>query len=227
MRSVATVTLVFLLTASLAFAASVPTSVRGDYIEARTADVFTGACFANSEVGLTGDLAVLGWRIQEGAYAGVKLDGLTVVAVVKAKATLGDVNAEPYPVKSALIIDESATPEQRLALKAFAQRMGGDLLADVVKVDYAPMTFDVEGNNVHHATAKLTAGNLATIQTRAIGKGDHVCSNEEVWYRPLTKVDHAMPAIAIAHNYKGDGLGTRWSSPDKRSAFVANFHFSE
>jgi hypothetical protein len=169
----------------------------------------------------------MGWRIQEGVFQGVKLDGLAVVGVVKAQATLGDVHAEPYPVKSVLIIDEKATPEQRLALKSFAQRMGGDLLADVVKIDYAPMHFDVKENNVHHATATLTAGNLARIQTRSIVKGDHICSNEEVWYRPLTKVDHAMPAFAIAHNFNGDGLGTKWSSPGKRSAFVASFHLSE
>jgi hypothetical protein len=36
-----------------------------------------------------------------------------------------------------------------------------------------------------------------------------------------------MPAYAVAHNYKGDGLGTRWSSPDKRSAYVASFHVNE
>lgn len=227
MKSFVSVTFVFLLAASLAFGAALPTSIRGEYIEARTADVFTGACFANSEVGLTGDVAVMGWRIQEGVFQGVKLDGLAVVGVVKAQATLGDVHAEPYPVKSVLIIDEKATPEQRLALKSFAQRMGGDLLADVVKIDYAPMHFDVKENNVHHATATLTAGNLARIQTRSIVKGDHICSNEEVWYRPLTKVDHAMPAFAIAHNFNGDGLGTKWSSPDKRSAFVASFHLSE
>ena len=34
------------------------TSVRGSYLEARTADVYVGACFANSEAGLVGNLAV-------------------------------------------------------------------------------------------------------------------------------------------------------------------------
>jgi len=218
---------IILLAASAAFAANLSTAVKGEYIEARTADVFTGACFANSEVGLVGNLAVMGWRIEQGAWQGVKLDGLTVVGVVKAKSTLGDVNNASYPVKSVLLIDERATPEQREALKALAQRMGGDLLNDVAKVEYTPMSFNVEDNNVHSAAATLTAGNLAKIKTRAISKGDHICSNEEVWYRPLSKVDHAMPAYALAHDYKGDGLGTKWSSPDKRSAFVASFSYSE
>ncbi len=71
--------------------------------------------------------------------------------------------------------------------------------------------------------ATLTAGNLAKIETRALNENDHICRNEEVWYRPLTKVEHAMPAFAVANSFRGEGLGAKWSSPDKRSAFVASF----
>ena len=46
---------------------------------------------------------------------------------------------------------------------------------------------------------------------------------KQVWYQPLTKVAHAMPVYALAHDYKGQGLGTTWSSPDKRSSFIGNF----
>jgi hypothetical protein len=223
-KSIATSVLALSGLAAGAFAAN---SVQGDYIEARTADVFTGACFANSEVGSVGQLAVMGWRINKGSFNGVTLDGLAVVGVLKANNTLGDVHSSAYPVKSVLIVDERATPTQRLALEAFAKRMGGDLLQDVVKVNIAPIQFEIEDNNVHTATARLTAGSLATIETRALGKKDAHCSNEEVWYAPLTKVGHAMPAFTLAHQFKGDGLGGTWSSPDKRSAFVANFQLND
>ena len=33
--------------------------IRGDYVEVRSADVYTGPCFANGEVGLVGDEAIL------------------------------------------------------------------------------------------------------------------------------------------------------------------------
>jgi hypothetical protein len=203
------------------------TELRGDYIEARTADVFTGPCFANSEVELVGNLAVFGWKINAGTWEGVKLDGLSVVGVVKAANTLGNIHANAYPVKSVVIIDERATPEQRLALKSFAQRMGGDLLQDIVKVNYEAIDLSVEGNNIHGAKATLTAGSLAKIQTRAINEGDHLCSNEITWYGPLTKLDHAMPAYALAHSYKGKELNTTWSSPEKRSAFVGQFQYND
>ena len=34
-------------------------AIKGDYIEARSADVYTGPCFANGEVGLVGNEAIL------------------------------------------------------------------------------------------------------------------------------------------------------------------------
>src|SRR5687767_4930626 len=127
------------------------TQLRGDYIEARTADVFTGPCFANSEVDAVGNLAVLGWRVGQGEFQGVKLDGLSVVGVVKASNTLGNIHSPVYPVKSVVIVDERANPEQRLALKAFAQRMGGDLLQDVVRVEYQPISLKFQNDNMHTA----------------------------------------------------------------------------
>ena len=65
-------------------------AIKGDYIEARSADVYTGPCFANGEVGLVGNEAILAWKITRGDWKGTSLNGLGVVAVVKAHATLGD-----------------------------------------------------------------------------------------------------------------------------------------
>lgn len=217
-----------LVSVAVVSASSLPrTQVRGEYVEARTADVYTGPCYANSEVGITGDLAVFGWKITEGSWEGVKLDGLAVVGVVRASATLGDAFHSAYPVKSVLIVDERAGLEQRLALRQFAQRLSNDLLSDIVRVEYQPISLTFEDGNLHSARATLKAGQLAAIETRPINNGDHLCSNESVWYQPLAKVDHAMPAFALAHNFRGQGLDTIWSSPEKRSAFVASFHHSE
>jgi hypothetical protein len=99
--------------------------------------VYTGPCFANGEANQVGDLAVFGWSIQQGTWEGVPLDGLSVAGVIKASGTLGIAGTE-YPVKAVLIVDQRANPEQRLALQAFAQRMGGDLLEDIVRVEDLP-----------------------------------------------------------------------------------------
>src|SRR6476660_549537 len=155
------------LATCLSYAAAIPShSIYGDYVEARTADVYTGPCFANSEVGLTGRLAVLGWKVTKGSWDGVSLDGMGVVGVVRASDTLGDVYHSSYPVKAVLIVDSRANVEQRLALQHFAKRMGGDLLQDVVRVEYQPIDLTFVNNDIHTMKATLTAGELAKIQTR-------------------------------------------------------------
>src|SRR5438270_13489278 len=94
---------------ALAIAASAQPRITGDYIETRSAAIYTGQCFANGEVGLVGNEAILGWRVQNGAWDGVRLDGLSVVAAVRARATLGDPYGKPYPAKSVLNVGDSAT----------------------------------------------------------------------------------------------------------------------
>lgn len=219
------------LAAGIAAAANRPvTDLKGSYVEARTADVFTGPCFANSEVELVGNLAVFGWRIDQGQMEGVKLDGLSVVAAVKARSTLGNQFGTAYPVKAYLMVDQKATFEQRAALERFARRMGGDLLEDVAGVASLPIEFKVEGDSIHDAQVSLTAGTLAAVRTRAIRSGDHVCSNEETWYPPLTKLEHSMAAYALDHRFNGTAdkaLNGSWWNPEKRSAFVGTFHLAD
>jgi len=211
---------------SLALCASAQT-VQGEYIESRNADVYTGSCFANGEVNLVGNTAVLGWNIERGTWDGVKLDGLAVAAAVKAKATLGDPYANPYPAQAVLIVDDKATPEQREALVAFVKHAGGQLLANIVRTEYAPVVFDMPQNQHQHGRAIMRAGSLATVATRPIGGKDHLCGNEATFYPPLAKLSHAVPAVALTDEFKGEGLGTDWSLHDKRSAFLGRFELGE
>ena len=199
--------------------------VTGDYIEARTADVYTGPCFANSEVNLTGNEAVLGWRIASGNWDNVSLDGLAVVAVVRANATLGDPFSNPLPAKSVLIVDAQANPAQRAALVKFARAQAGGLLGDVIAVEASTIRFVTEVGG-RHGFATLEAANLTRIATRAIEDGDLLCHNEEVYYPPLAaNLTHAMPAVATESTYRGDHLGVNWAESGRRGSFVGTFSF--
>ena len=211
----------FSIALAFLFCASAEAKISGDYVETRSADVYTGQCFANGEVGLTGDQAILAWHIRSGSWDGVELDGFSVVAAVKANATLGDPYADPYPAKSVLIVDSRANARERAALAAFARHMGGKLLANVVNVVNAPI--DIQIAEEHHGSALLRAGDFVTVQTRSINENDHLCGNESTFYPPLTQVSHAMPAVAMTDSYRGRGLGTTWTLHDKRSAFVGAF----
>ena len=197
-------------------------ALKGDYLEARSADVFTGPCFAMSEVGLTGQEAILAWKVREGDWKGISLSGLSVVAVVRANATLGDPYHNPYPARSVLIVDSRANSQQRTALAAFAASMAGDLLDHVVRIETAPIQMMVEHGDLHGA-AKLVAGRLAQIETRSLCQGDHLCGNESVYYTPLVALAHSMPAFTLDSSFSGQGLGEVWKNVDKRSAFVGSF----
>src|SRR5947209_3658327 len=115
--------------------------ITGQYIEARTCEVFTGPCFANADTGLTGKHGVMAWKIEEGTLESVKLDGLSVVAVVAASDTLG--LRQTGVSKAVVFVDSKATKEQRAALVALAKNQGGDLVRNVVAVHSAPISFDL------------------------------------------------------------------------------------
>ena len=207
------------------FAQQTAPAIQGEYLETRSADVYTGQCFANSEMNLTGDEAILAWHIREGKWDGVALNGLTVGAAVKAHATLGDPYGKPYPAKAVLFVDKNATPVQRQALINFAQQMGGELLRHVVRVMDVPVNMEVLSQ--HSVRAELQAGEFITVKTRAIGPNDHLCGNEDTFYPPLTQTTHAMPAVAITNSYSGKDLNDTWELHDKRSAFVGAFAMNQ
>jgi hypothetical protein len=54
-------------------------SISGSYVEARTAEVFTGGCIMNGEAATTGREALLVWKVDRGSFDGVALNGFEVV----------------------------------------------------------------------------------------------------------------------------------------------------
>ena len=218
MRSLSMLLICLLAGLSISMAAQ---EIRGDYLETRSADVYTGQCFANGEVNLVGKEAILAWHVQSGSWDGISLQGLTVAAAVRANGTLGDPYENPYPAKAVLLVDDQATVPQQRALVNFAKRMGGELLNNVEQV--IPTQMELVVNAEHHGAAMLRAGRFATVETRSIGGQDHLCGNEVTFYPPLTELAHSMPAVALTDTYNGPGLGVSWDLHGKRSAFVGTF----
>src|SRR5438477_657684 len=155
----------------------------GQYIEARTADVWTGPCFANAEMNLGGKQAVLGWKVEQGSLGDVRLDGLGVVAIVNTSDTLG--LEQTGPSKAVLIVDEKASPTQREALIRLAKQQGGKLVAHVLAVRSAAVDLTI-GQCKEGGGARPQAGG-ATLTTRCLDHHDTVCGNESAFYPPLAK----------------------------------------
>ena len=212
-----------LLCVALATAATLAgPEIRGTYIESRNAEIYASHCFANSEVGITGDLAVMAWDIEQGSYKGVPLAGTKVVAVVNASSTIGNPFGDPLPAKAMLIFDESTTVPQRGALAAFVKAQTGTLTANVVHTDTAPIEIDFHGN-LHDRVATMRAGEIVSLETREIRGTDSLCHLDEIYYQPLVALDHAMPAFAIEQSFRGDGLGHQMREYRRSSAYLGTF----
>jgi hypothetical protein len=208
--------------------------IRGDYVEARNADVFTGPCFSNAEVFIHGNHAVMAWKVTEGSWNGVDLSGLCIAAAVNGTTTFSQDRADQ--ATAVLIVDIEANSQQRDALIEMAKTLGGARLRRIAAVTPARMSLKIEehaqttGESAHAAhgmpqtpRASFWAAGLAQIVTRSLDERDHACGNEEVAYPPLSKAVSTLPAYTLGNAFKGNGLDTRWDDPNCRSAFVGHF----
>jgi len=197
-----------------------PAGITGRYIEARTCDIWTGPCFANAEINLTGKHAVLGWQVEKGAVGDVSLDGLGVVAVVAAHDTLG--MTQTGKAKAVLIVDKRANAAQRAALVLLAKQQGGALIDHVVSVLSEEITFDICACK-EDGCATLSAG-PAKIETRCLNaQHDKVCGNECAFFPALARGVKVKPAMAVEHSYQGKGVNETWTDASRRSAYLGSF----
>ena len=212
------------LTAALAVAITAApansSGLRGQYVEARTCEVWTGPCFANADFNLTGKNALMAWHIDKGALNGVRLDGLSVVAVVAAKNTIG--LEQSGPGRTVVIVDKRATPAQREALVRLVKRQGGQLVQNVAAVHNAAINLTL-CNCDGGSCAELDAG-VARLKTRCLHtEHDKVCGNESAFYPPLARGVHVRPAAAVEHIFNGTGLRQTYTDYDRRGAYVGTF----
>jgi hypothetical protein len=197
-----------------------PVEITGQYVEARTCDVWTGPCFANADFNLSGKNAVMAWRVDRGSVGAVKLDGLSVVAVIRASDTLG--LEQTGPAKVVLIVDSKATTEQQAALVALAKKQGGALLGNVLAVQTAPI--DLTVCECKGETCAVVTAGAARVKTRCLDQAhDRACGNETAFYPPLAQGVHARPAGALENVWNGSGLGLTWGDFDRRGAYVGTF----
>jgi len=210
---------VFGLASTVSIAAGGKGTVTGQYVEARTAEVFTGGCVMGSEAETMGRQAVLAWKIDRGAVNGVSVDGLSVVAALAGDVNLGlqEIGGAPASVRSIVYVDERANPVQRMALVSLAHDMT-KRIGTIVQVQPAPITFADAGETIHVATS-----NVALDVTKEITH-DPACGAQQ-WFTPLANTDHAHLGQADQNAFTGSALGTKWSDPNKRSAFFGTFSY--
>jgi hypothetical protein len=196
--------------------------VTGDYVEARTAEVFAGGCIMNSEAETMGRQAVLAWRVTSGAWQGAALDGLTVVAAVAGDRNLGMRELggeEPTAVRAVITVDARASEEQRAALVSLARELSGGLITQVVRVESAAIRFATTPTSIEVSTPDAVSLTVNREMTH-----DPSCGAMQ-WFKPFTALTSSAMGVAETHAFAGEGLNTKWSAPHKRSAFFGTFAY--
>jgi hypothetical protein len=194
------------------------TSVTGKYVEARTAEVFTGGCIMSSEADTVGRQAVLAWKVDRGSYNGVSLDGLSVVAALSGDANLGihEIGGVRANVKSAVVVDERANAAQRIALVAMATDLAKGNVGTIVNVTSAPIQFAETDHGINVSTSQVKLDVSRHVDH------DPTCGSMQ-WFQPLATVTEATMSQTEEHSFTGSSLGTKWSAPNRRSSYIGTF----
>jgi hypothetical protein len=195
-------------------------ALSGSYVEARTAEVFTGGCIMAGEAETVGKQAVLAWKVDRGSFNGVALDGLSVVAALAGDRNLGiqEIGGGKPVVRSAVFVDGRANAVQQIALVAMANELSKGLVGSIVQVTPAPIEFADRGGEIR-VVAPQVALDISKHMTH-----DPTCGAMQ-WFRPLASVDQAEMGLAAEHAFTGPALGTKWSDPNRRSAFFGTFSY--
>jgi hypothetical protein len=146
-------------------------SIRGEYMESCNCDYLCPCVYTNPQGPVTYDhcTAVLVFRIDDGNFGGVRLDGLKFAFVLRSGKVMADGNWI-----FAVVVDDTADASQRTAL---AQLAGGEaggtpglirtnLVSDFRGVEYQPIEFEVAGLTRRAAVPGLFAFEIEGVASR-------------------------------------------------------------
>lgn len=212
-KSIFTVALSTLaLGSALAASASAPT---GDYVEARTASVFAGACHYSGEYVSDGREAVLAWHFKSGDWHGVSLAGVSAVAVVRADNNLAEASAHRA---TRLYVDTHATPTQQRALAEALSARYAASLGTVTSAGTAVISFR------HLATGyRVSAPQIAALSVDALPNHDCCKQPNLVWYSPLAPITDRRVGYTQTASVTARTGGDAWTRGGENSAFYGTF----
>jgi hypothetical protein len=178
----------------------------GDYVEARTASVFAGACHVNGELMTTGRDAVMAWQFN---------DGVRVMAAVSSEANLSDQSASR---KSEIVVDDSSSKALgHRDLTAILARDGSSL-GKIVSIQHAAITFSHEDREY-----KVESSGFAAMDVQGM-PNDECCKQPNlVWYEPLVKLVGRKVGYTVDAEYSAGKVGDSWEREDENGAFYGAF----
>jgi hypothetical protein len=189
--------------------------IGGQYVEARTASVFAGACHHNSELVTAGREQVLAWSIQAGTVDGVHVGGVGVVAAVGCEENLEVATA---PRKSVIYVDRTASDRQREIVVEWVRAHHAAALGTVLAIEPADVEVDSDGDHYH-----VKVGDTIALDGSAMP--DRACCSQpfNVWYEPAEKIEGRLVGCSKQFTCSEPRLGVRWTREGANDAFLGRF----
>ena len=189
--------------------------LKGDYVEARTASVFAGACHYNGELTTTGRDAVMAWSFTSGGWRGVNLAGVRVLAVVGADENLA---SEGAPHRAEIVIDSEASDAQSAAVLDLLKSKYAASLGNILTVRRLPVGFRREGESF-----TVSASGVASLNVNAMPNHECCRMPHLVWYAPLVPLGDRKVGYTKKALYAGGAAGEAWQRSGENSAFYGSF----
>jgi hypothetical protein len=187
---------------ALPVAADETATVSGDYIEARSNEVYTCGCLYSGQMTTAGKEAILAWRIARGTYQGTPLVGVRVSAVV-----VGDTNLSAYddPRRTALYLDGVTSDAQQQAVVTLWQQKYAGALGRITSVHRAPINFTQQGDAI-----RVSIPGLVEIQARKARLPADAHPGSYLWYEPFVSLRNSSLATALDYEYSGKDFQRQW-----------------
>lgn len=189
----------------------------GDYVEARTASVFAGACHYGGEYVSDDREALSVWHFKGGDWHGVSLAGLSAVAVVRADNNLAVPTASRA---TTLFVDSRATGAQQKALAGALMDRYGKAFGHVTSVTPATITFKHASDGYQVQAPGVASLSIAALPDRACCKQPNL-----VWYAPLAPVSERRVGYTRLASVTDKTGGDAWSRSNENGAFYGTFTF--
>lgn len=216
-RLYSTVALAGLLSvaAGVAGAETAASGPSGDYVEARTASVFAGACHYNGELTTTGRDAEIAWHIRSGSSHSVDVSGLNALAAISGADNLKE---DSVARRSVLFIDEHATDAQMKVVAGLLMTNYKAALGHVLAIKRAPIHFTRTGDSF-----RVVADGVGKLTVDAMPNRECCKQPNLVWYRPFGDIKDRRVGYTRESGIQDSTLGASWSKYDQNTAFYGTF----
>jgi hypothetical protein len=191
-------------------------AITGEYMEDRTMRVYACPCEWSTDWAHRGREAVLAWNIQSGEFDGQSLAGLRIAAVLVGEFSLTEADS---PRRSAIYVDQAASPAQRKAGVNWLRSRYSDLLGRVVTVRDLPITFFAGSSSV-----TLEVGSIVTLRMHRTDLPSEARSWAELIHDPFIPLSTSALATTSHVRYTGPDLSIRWTrEEDAITGYVGTF----